>query len=420
LQAAFLAVSVIYVYRLAQLFASNREICFLAAIVSPIPLLSYGYANIGNTGASAEEFILALLSVSFYYFTLFFLKPKALLPRHMVLQGVLFAAVFMMKFNLVTFFAGFALVAAMVLLREKKYKLLGKYILCFMGGAALVFAPLLAYMLATESLKAFIEIYFVINFHYSGDTEVSLGARVIEALHEAARQFIWRFVFLAFMLLAYLFLLIRKKWAYLLAYSLSLLFLVISIYLGGVLIHYSCIPLSVFLNVGIIALCGVAEKLTAKRKTRTLLKFAVVALIFAITVWRNGLVRNPEFLYRVTPIQREMAEIIWQNAQSGDPTLLQVASMDSGFYTASGIIPREPWFHTTNISDEQLPEIRNSQRAAVREGRYEFVIIHTADEDGRPSESEWALADNYTLIATRRGTGYGNDERWYHLYQRKW
>ncbi|MDR0219923.1 MAG: glycosyltransferase family 39 protein, partial [Lachnospiraceae bacterium] len=355
MQAAFLAVSVIYVYRLAQLFVSTKEICFLAAIASPIPLLSYGYANIGNTGGSAEEFVLTLLTVSFYYFTLFFIKPKALLPRHMVLQGVLFAAVFMMKFNLTAFFGGFVIVAAVSLLRSGG-RVLWKYTLCFAGGAALVFAPFLVYLLATESLSAFIEIYFVTNFLYAGNTEVSLALRIAEALHEAARQFIWRFVSLAFMLLAYLFLLIRKKWVYLCAYSVSLLFLVISIYLSNAFIHYAGIPLSVFLNMGIIALCNVGEKLTAKRKVRTPSKFAVVVLVFALTVWRNGLVRNPEFLYRLTPVQREMAEIIWQNAKGDDPTLLQVASMDSGFYTASGIIPREPWFHTTNISDDLRPE----------------------------------------------------------------
>ncbi|MDR0220988.1 MAG: hypothetical protein LBI54_06255, partial [Lachnospiraceae bacterium] len=114
LQSLFLAVSVIHVFRLAKLFIARREMCFLAAILSPLPLLSFGTR--GNTGGGIEEFTLALLTVSFYYFTVFFLKPEAHLPRHALLQGALFAAVFMLKYNLTAFFGGFVLVAAILLL----------------------------------------------------------------------------------------------------------------------------------------------------------------------------------------------------------------------------------------------------------------------------------------------------------------
>jgi hypothetical protein len=281
LQAVFLAVSVIYVYRLAQLFLDRAELGFLAAIASPIPLLSYGYLNLGNTGGSVEEFALALLSVSFYYFTLFFVHPEALLQRHMVLQGVLFASVFMLKFNLTAFFVGFVIIAAIELLRKKESKLLLKYMLCFIAGAVCMFAPFLIYMLVTNSLKDFVKIYFLLTYaNVRGGHEIPLLAEIFAALYDAARQFVWRFFFVAFILFGYIFMLARRKLALALAYSLSLVLLVTAIYLGGAVIHYSCIPLSVFINMGIIALCAALSKGLGEREMKPIVKLAVVIAVF--------------------------------------------------------------------------------------------------------------------------------------------
>jgi hypothetical protein len=112
-----------------------------------------------------------------------------------------------------------------------------------------------------------------------------------------------------------------------------------------------------------------------------------------------------------------MAEIIWQYAKDDTPTLLEVDTLDSGFYTASGIIPALPFFCVLNISHDILPNMRDSQKNAVRNGDNEFVIIHTTTKETCPNEDYWQFENHYALLTTLHGTS-ANDERWYHLYQR--
>ena len=181
---------------------------------------------------------------------------------------------------------------------------------------------------------------------------------------------------------------------------------------------YSLIPLSVFIIMGVIALGSFLDIITSDINFGYLAKSIIMIIIFIVIISKNGLIKNPEFLHRHVPVQILMAEIINDNKKCDAPTLLQVDLMDSGFYTATGIIPIIPFFHTTNIGHDTLPQIRDSQRDAVRDGLHEFVIIHTANENDLPNERHWRFDDNYIKIATLHGAG-ARDDLWFHLYQRK-
>jgi len=411
LQSIFLSISVIHVFRLAKLYVKRNDLCFVAAIVSPLPMLS-----IGNQGASVEEFVLALLTVSFYYIALYFMQPESFKLRYISLLGGLCAAVLLMKFNLVVFFAGFILVIICERLYKKQFGLLGKYVVCFAAGASVILLPFLIYMLATNSVRAFIDIYIKMNNLYSGGGERSIGIRLILGLSNAVQVFNGRLVSAAFIIAGLVFTVMKTKTEYMVGNSISLVLLMIFVCFGPIFV-YTHIPLTVFIHMGIIALCSIPDKHTSVIKIGKAGKYTIVCLVFMLIIGKNGLVKWPMFLRQIVPVQQQMAEIIWHHARDDSTTLLQVGSLDSGFYTASGIIPNEPFFYTPNISHALFPEIRDGQRDAVRRGDNEFVIIHTGAEDERPNENHWWLGKNYVHLTVLHGAG-ANDDRWFHLYQR--
>ena len=390
----FLAVSMIYVNKLAHLFIKRNDICFFVAILSSVPLLIFRRSAFLNSGGSIEEFTLSIFTVSLYYFTLYFMKPDFYRHRNVFLLGILFAAVFMMKFNLATFFLGFLLVIFCKLLIENQFAALLRYTLYFLGGTLTIIFPYFIYTLANNSLKAFIHTYFLLSSNYLVEG-MSIGMNFATTFSNANLSLLHLgFVFIALAGILFSFRYTNAWFAF--SYSLSMILLFFFIYLGDVY-TYTHIPLFVFLLMLIIMMGMYFEKMIVPRKEAgRIVQFAAVCIIFVAIVWMNGLEKSSMFLHRTTPVQIQMAEIINSLAKDGSPTLLQAFGMDYGFYTATGIIPDEPYFSDLNISDEILPEMRISKQIAVREGKYEFVILPTPT-DSYPDEDYWSL-DHYEHV----------------------
>ena len=57
--------------------------------------------------------------------------------------------------------------------------------------------------------------------------------------------------------------------------------------------------------------------------------------------------------------------------KSENPTLLNYGFLDGGFYTVCDIVPSEKFFCQLNI---KLPEMEDSLRQAILEGRVQFVV----------------------------------------------
>ena len=408
MEALFLAISVQYVYKLARLFIGRWEICFFVAIVSPLPLL----AAMGNVGGSIEEFTLSIFSISLYYFALYYMKPEALRPIHVALQGVLFMAVFLMKFNLAPFFAGFILVIICELLLSKKFKELGKFVLCFFCGMMVIALPYLIYMLIHGSWHNFIEVYFLLSADYAEIQSAVPLAKFFNALALGinAMNHLWSYAL--FMILGIIFVLWQTEKGFGIGYCLSAFFLLIGIYLGRA---YSpvYIPLFVFLPMGAVMVGVLLEKALKQKHFHVATMLVATLVVLAIIIGRNNLVRHSFFMRWAPAVQPQMAEIIHAYARDDAPSLLQVNYQDYGFYTATGIIPDEPYFTVLNIEHQYLPAMRDSQRDAVRAGHSEFVIVPTGAFDEYPSESRWRLDNHYSPITVLRDA----DVYW-HLYQR--
>jgi hypothetical protein len=412
-EAIFLAASLIYAYKLSGIFIKNLSICFFIGIISSIPYFAYG-----TYGGLAEEFVLGILIISFYYLTLYFVKPEGHKVWHIPLLGGLFASVFLIKFNLAVFFVGFIFVIFCDALVSKKYLTLFKYILWFICGFCVVVLPYLIYTLVNHSLENFIDIYFTLSYKYSQINADPIAIRILKSFSLGVDFFRGGMFFSVFIIFGLIFVFLKTKVQYVIGYGLSLALLTVFIFIGQVF-AYSTIPLCVFLLMGFIGIGVVLESKITTEKFNLLKKCFAVLLLFVVTVGRNGLTQNHLFMMtNGMPVQERMVEIIKNYASEESPSLLQTVFTDFGFYTAAGVIPEERYFTIMNFGYEALPEMFDEQLEAVKEGRNEFIIIPSnVIESNSIDDTHWQLSDHYNHITALWDKVY--PEIYWHLYQRK-
>lgn len=87
-----------------------------------------------------------------------------------------------------------------------------------------------------------------------------------------------------------------------------------------------------------------------------------------------------------------------------NPTLLDITSLDQGFYLAAGIVPNCRYFADNNL---QTKEKKEAIASYLAEGKTQFVVTRYADPGER-----------YALIAEADGVFDLNDMRHYKLYER--
>lgn len=117
-------------------------------------------------GNLTEEYAMPFIAVSLYLFT------KYLLTSHIhslqvLLCGLCFGAVCLLRPNMVASWGVFAIVVLVKCLREKKYGEIGRFLLFFLIGIAIIVIPILAWLYAEGALGACIDDYILFNLRYS-------------------------------------------------------------------------------------------------------------------------------------------------------------------------------------------------------------------------------------------------------------
>ncbi|MDD4414571.1 MAG: hypothetical protein PHR14_08545 [Oscillospiraceae bacterium] len=419
-QSLFVAVSVIFAYKLALLFIKNAQIAFFVALCSPMPMLLNRFYAVGYDfgGGGPDEICRALMIAALFYFTLYYVKPEEYKPLHTLILGCLFMGAFLIKFNLTVFWAGFLLIIAFELIYKKKFAFLLRHIAAFVSGAAATVLPYLIYGAVTESLGAFVNTYFLYNWLYVNPSN-NLVIKAVESLISAVGAIgsMWGISLLFSVGAVFVFFVCRTGFK--VGYSLSLILLFTATYYTTIRFATIHIPFTVSLIFGMVALGVLVEKYLTKHRLPKLLIFMkpiAVISVMCVTIALNGLVTYELFLSDKQSVQQQMAEIIRKNTRSDSPTLLEINGLDSGFYTAAGIIPDEPYFFVYNVDHEVYPYPREAQKNAVTEGHSEFVIVGEAA--GSMPINPYNIRQSYDEIYVLHGTGYQSNIVYY-LFRRK-
>lgn len=163
-----LFVLAVFVLLIARLFSKNRVAIYLTVIVAIFILEPYLAYEGGNL---TEEYALPWIAMALYVFLKYFIHESYSI-WDIILLGISFSVVFFLRVNMVTVWAAYMPIVFVGMLWKKQWKDLGKCVVGFLTGCAIVFGLLGTYMIATGCVDEMIRYYFQFNFGYS-DSEGS-------------------------------------------------------------------------------------------------------------------------------------------------------------------------------------------------------------------------------------------------------
>lgn len=158
LQLFFLSISLTYAYKLLR--------CFVNPIISLISIfIVFMISPIGDN--SVECFALPFILISLYYFYLYVHQDGVLRWYQIVNSGCGFAAVFLLRPNMVGLWIFFCLYVLCFCLYKRFYRRLVTQIMYFISGVGIVTLPTCVYLLTNNAWDDFVYQYFIFNLLYT-------------------------------------------------------------------------------------------------------------------------------------------------------------------------------------------------------------------------------------------------------------
>lgn len=159
----FMIVTVCCLYKISRMFC-GRMVSFLLTLISMSPVLEYfGGGNL------TEEYALPFLAISIYMFLEYFLYEKISRVR-LVVCGMCFGAVFMLRPNMVAVWVVFCL-AVLIWNMSAKKEIPWTFLCYFILGAAFIIVPIIIWLICGGAFNDFIYDYIVFNLKYSTTNE---------------------------------------------------------------------------------------------------------------------------------------------------------------------------------------------------------------------------------------------------------
>ena len=160
-------ITFLFAYKIARLLKCSR---FSSCVVVTIGIFALLYYFQG--GNLTEEYACAFITVSFYYFLAFLITGK-INKLQVVLTGASFAAVCMLRANMIA--CWLVMISAFLFdcFIRKKYQFAVHLICWFAVGALLLFIPTFVWLFINDAFQPFINDYICFNIIYSSETLVS-------------------------------------------------------------------------------------------------------------------------------------------------------------------------------------------------------------------------------------------------------
>ncbi|HJA93716.1 MAG TPA: hypothetical protein H9717_11495 [Candidatus Eisenbergiella merdipullorum] len=224
-----------FMYKIIRLFC-RRWISYIMVLVAVAAL--YPQFEGGNL---TEEYAMPFIAVSLYFFTKYLLTSS--IPSLQVLIcGICFGAVCLLRPNMVASWGVFSIVVLVKCLRERQYKEIGKFLLLFLAGTGIIVLPILAWMYREDALGDCIYDYILFNLRYSEVGTQQRGDQVMAFFY-----FISVPLLLCFLVLAANLFLYKKKDYLTIGYGICLLVNLFAISISGKkFAHYAMILIPLY------------------------------------------------------------------------------------------------------------------------------------------------------------------------------
>jgi hypothetical protein len=100
-----------------------------------------------TVSAGTEEYALPFLMIGLYIFVMYYFSPQQNVSLiDLIVLGFCFAFAVLIRLNMFPLWAGFCIVIFCEVIVKRRFALLGKYVLGFFAGAAIVCAPVFLYL----------------------------------------------------------------------------------------------------------------------------------------------------------------------------------------------------------------------------------------------------------------------------------
>lgn len=341
-------------------------------------------------GDSAEEFCLCLLSYPLFVSLKNLKEEKEFSSKEVFVSGICAGCVLWVKFSLVGFFIGWAVVPIWSYAKTKNFIGITKSAALIFCGVLAATLPHLIYFGVNRSISDWFRVYFLDNiFMYSRHSRLPVLVRpfyfCVKNIFFAYAENPLVFTLMIFSAAAIfrMSVLKRIKIHILLCFAFSL-FLA---YCGGVAHAYYSLILSHFAIFSAVFFSSVSfsQKIKGALSSKFLRMPVSAAVSLMIVV---GFSRNIKYvgMKKTDFPQYKFAKIINKKENA---TLLNYGFLDGGFYTAAKIVPTCKYFCKLNL---QNPMMMREQQRFVDEGLVDFVVTRNG-----PGDIEFD-SENYALV----------------------
>ena len=377
------ALFLFFAYKTVRLYA-RRGILFWLPWLGALIYASASFCH----GDSAEELCMPILTACIYLSERSFRRGKTLSFWNWFVAGVLGGCVLWIKFNLLGFFLGWALVPLYRTLRDKGVLSVLRAAAGVLLGVLVPSVPVLVYFIKNDALSDLWTAYFYNNiFLYSAAQDEGQGVlSLLQMLYGRVRIFMgiaYPFSVPAFIGLVWYSLVSPAKYRF--APALAALLLVPLIFSGSLNLMYYWLAFAPFAVYGLIPLCVLTDRLL--KQDFRLVTAALTALSLVCAGLFSWVFSSNTYLMQyekeVMP-QYQFKEII---LSVEDPSLLNYGFLDGGFYTVCDLVPECKYFCTLNIPLEDMFEAMDMQIAL---GLPDFVVTRSTP----------LVSENYICVAS--------------------
>lgn len=403
LEIVSLAVMLYMAWRTVSLYGEGDLTLLAIPLAAMVTVCSAAF----NQGGSAEEFCLPALSAALYCALARMRRGEECKTPALLYMGFGAAMgwVFAIKYTDCGLFFGLAFAVLLYEWRMRGFMHAFVSGLYMLAGMALVIVPVGVYLAANGVLDDCIQVYFIQNIFDYGGSSMSFSGHIYNALAYLRTQSAANPVMAALAIvgcaMAALYALLRREKGFffeMMAAPVGAGLLLLFCYWGEMAHPYYALVFASLSPLGMIPLAWLA----AKAGRRAVEACVMAACMVIVPACLSSCLAVPLMGVK----KADMAQTVFAETirQEENPTLLDLTSLDQGFYLAAGVTPNCRYFANNNLNTQEKREALNGYLA---EGRTMFVVSRWED----PGE-------NYALIGEASGVFDLNDMRDYKLYRR--
>ncbi|MBR6761224.1 MAG: hypothetical protein IKM30_04235 [Oscillospiraceae bacterium] len=177
----------------------------------------------------------------------------------------------------------------------------------------------------------------------------------------------------------------------------TLCFLYLFVFIGGVRYRYYLLILGVFVPIGVIALLHLLRQHTRPIRMDRSLRIAACGGYLAVLLAAGNCLyymEKPDAYYP----QIQFAKIM---AETPNATLLNYGFLDGGFHLMSNApLPESDFFCKLNIPREHLPLMYEEQERLITEAATDYIVLRWEMQETMEERYRFAdLYQNYQLLA---------------------